>query len=287
MRVVRKSGRRAGARDDIDRMFRLVERLTSVGAATSALEQLSVAHTLDDRGLLGWPVNRTRLLGLNRGAGKQLDKVLGYPRYLGVLRLRMLAGMGLVAPVRARRKRAALLAGMVGTGIAQNLRSNYGLDGSDHFAFINYTSAMVEKLFPDDDRAAREFVLSFIAAQSCLSYFTSGVVKLGSPMWRSGTAIDGIFRTRTYGDRFFYRLFRDYPPLAKLLAWSVIVAETAFPLVLIAPKPLARAILLAGMGFHVGNARFMGLNRFFWSFVASYPAVAYFSRALGRTDRDR
>ncbi|EHM28130.1 hypothetical protein SPW_3479 [Streptomyces sp. W007] len=36
--------------------------------------------------------------------------------------------------------------------------------------------------------------------------------------------------------------------------------------------------LLAMAGFHLANARFMGLSRFAWAFIATYPSV----RALAR-----
>lgn len=281
MGLLRRSGRGGGPNgDDIDRAFRTIERLTAVGATISALELLATARSLDDKGLLSWPITRTRLLGLNRGVGRHLDKVLRYPQVVGVVQARLLSGLGLLAPTTGRGGRAACLAGMTATGAALNLRSNYGLDGSDHFAFINFAVSLLEKVFPND-RKAREFALAFIAAQSCLAYFTSGAVKMTSPVWRSGEAMSGIFRTRTYGDKFFYRLCKANPRLAQALAWTVMLAEVTFPLVLVVPKPAARVILLGGAAFHAGNARFMGLNRFFWSFVATYPAVSHFSRSLG------
>ncbi|WP_298183169.1 hypothetical protein [Saccharomonospora sp.] len=275
--------RKDSPKDDIDAAFQRVERLTATGATISALELLAARKALEDRSLLGWPVSRTRMLSLNRTPGRYLDKVLRYPQVLGVVGARAVSGLTLLSPRVSRRGRAVALAGMTGTGAAINLRSNYGLDGSDHFAFINFAVALLEKLYPND-RRAREAALAFIAAQSCLAYFTSGAVKMTSPVWRSGDAITGVFRTRTYGDRFFYELVKDRKLLAQAVAWGTMVAEVLFPLVLVAPRPIAKMILLAGMGFHLGNARFMGLNRFFWSFVASYPAVAHFSRHLGRAD---
>ncbi|EIE98538.1 hypothetical protein SacglDRAFT_01623 [Saccharomonospora glauca K62] len=278
--------RKRGPKDDLDAVFRKVERLTATGATIGALELLARRKTLDDRSLLGWPVSRTRVLSLNRRPGKYLDKVLRYPQVLGMVGARAASGLALLAPRVGRKGRAVALAGMTATGAGLNLRSNYGLDGSDHLSFINFAVSLLEKLYPND-RKAREAALAFIAAQSCLAYFTSGVVKMTSPVWRSGDAISGVFRTRTYGDRFFYNLVKDRKLMAQALAWGVMVAEALFPLVLVAPRPVARMILLAGMGFHLGNARFMGLNRFFWSFVATYPAVAHFSRHLGGNGEQR
>ncbi len=262
--------------DDIDRAFSRIERLTAVGSTIGALEQLVQRRKYDDNGLLSWPVNRTRLPGSHRRYYRHIDRVLSHPQFVHIVRARLVSGLGLLAGGN-RRTRALALAGMTGTGTAINVRSNYGLDGSDHFAFINYAVAMLEKLFPND-REAREYALAFIAFQSCLSYFTSGSVKLTSPVWRNGDALTGIFRTQTYGDKFLYDLIKDRPGFTKLMAWSVMLAEAGFPLVLLMPKPIARLFFLSGMLFHVSNAKFMGLNRFFWSFVATYPAVSYFTR---------
>ena len=63
------------------------------------------------------------------------------------------------------------------------------------------------------------------------------------------------------------------------MAWSLILWESCFPLLLVAPRPLAILFLLMGIAFHGGAALFMGLNTFFWTFVATYPAVIHCARA--------
>ncbi|WP_019544895.1 alpha/beta fold hydrolase [Streptomyces sulphureus] len=268
-------------RDDIDAVFRKVERCTSVGATISALEQLASSSLHADDDLLSWPVLKLHAPQWWRSAGEgRLDALFGYPNVLSLPGTRMLAGLGLLLPGTTRAQRGALAATMCGTAYGMQTQMRYGLDGSDHMAFLNFASSALEKLFPDNARA-REAVVVFLAAQACLSYFTSGAAKLASPVWRDGTAIPGIFRTATYGDRFFYELVRDRPWLAKTVAWSTIAGELAFPLALVAPKPVARGLLATGTAFHLGNAKFMGLNRFVWSFCATYPAVAHVSRALG------
>ena len=74
-----------------------------------------------------------------------------------------------------------------------------------------------------------------------LSYFTAGVSKLISPVWRDGSAIPQIFRTGTYGDRASYEFVRERPPgVCKALAWSANIGETDFLPALVAPKLIAR-----------------------------------------------
>jgi hypothetical protein len=60
-----------------------------------------------------------------------------------------------------------------------------------------------------------------------------------------------------------------------MAAWSVIIVECAFPLVVIAPFPLMVVLLSLGMLFHLLCAVIMGLNSFLWAFVATYPALVF------------
>ncbi|TLW91581.1 hypothetical protein [Saccharomonospora piscinae] len=277
MRSLRPFSRRARReyRDDVDRAFGRVERITAVGGLIGTLEQLTTARSMSDRGLLAWPVARTRLRGFNGRAGSVLNALVAYPNVKLTLAARATAAAGLLLGARSRRGRASLTAAMAGSNTVLHLRNVYGSDGSDQLATLSYAAASLEKLAAVDDRVSREIALGFVAAQSCLAYGTSGAAKLVSSTWRDGTAILHIFRCVTYGDRTLYELCRHRPWLARVLAWSVIVGELAFPLVLVAPQRLRPLFFGAGAAFHVANAKFMGLNRFFWSFVGSYPAVAH------------
>ncbi|MEU8824760.1 alpha/beta fold hydrolase [Streptomyces sp. NPDC048636] len=270
-----------GERDAVDAVFRKVELLTSIGQTIGSLEQLATSGQFADDGLFSWRIGKLRMLQSWPAAGDHLDRVFGYPNVMAMVHTRGLAGLGLILPGASRAQRGVLAATMCTTAYGLQTRVPYGFDGSDHFAFLNYACAALEKAFPHDERA-REAVVTFLAAQACLSYFTSGAAKLFSPVWRDGSAIPRIFRTAVYGDSLFHRTVQNRPWLAKAVAWSTIAGEMAFPLALVAPKPVARGILAAGAAFHLGNARFMGLNRFVWSFGATYPAVVHVSRALGR-----
>ncbi|MBY8887004.1 alpha/beta fold hydrolase [Streptomyces sp. PTM05] len=269
-----------GFGDDLDAVLRKAEVLTSVGQLIGALEQLSAPVELAPGGFLAWDVGRYALPRSWAPAVPALDRLFGHPQVLGLVVARGAAALGLLAPRIGRPARAALSSAMCLTSYGLQARTRYGFDGSDPLAFVTYACAALEKA-SGGDRRAREAVVAFLAAQACLSYATSGAAKLASPVWRDGSAIPRIFRTEALGDAFLHRAVRDRPWLAKTLSWSTIAGELAFPLVLVAPRPVARAILAAGLAFHLGNARFMGLNRFVWSYCATYPAIAHVSRSLG------
>jgi hypothetical protein len=177
--------------------------------------------------------------------------------------LRLLASAALLNPRASRATRTSAVTFLAGTNWALHVRNGFGTDGTDHMNMLTHAALAASKLFPHD-QLAREACAWFIAGQSVLSYASAGAAKLLSPLWRDGSAMAGIFRTQTYGTK-----------------W---VGELAFPLVLVAPKPVARALLGLGAAFHVGNAAFMGLNRFIWAFSATYPSVIHVSKHLNEGD---
>lgn len=272
--------------DEIDRTFGRMERITAVGTALSALESLSRPDMLRKDGLFAWDVARTRSAGWSRQPWRTLLGVFDYPAVTGIHAGRLAAAAALLAGTGSRRRRAACVAGLAGTTWALGLRTNYGADGSDHMAILTYVASTVEKAFGDDPRV-REAALWFVAGEACLSYTTAGLAKLASPVWRNGQAMTGIFRTRTYGHEWSARMLRQHPALAVAGGWAVIVAESLFPLVLVLPAEYAWPLLLLGLAFHLGNAHFMGLNRFVWAFSGTYPAVVRAARHLDAGDPAR
>lgn len=264
---------------DADRALRRVERITAVGATIGGLEMLRIGSAYADDGINSWPITRTRLRRLTPPFGAIVDAAVRHPNVLVVAGVRAASGAVLLLPGIGRVARGVALAGAVGSGALLHLRTNYGNDGSDHLAVVSFWSALAEKAF-GDDRRAREAALGFIAAQSALSYLTSGLTKLRSPIWRSGDALSGVLRTRTYGDPDLYALIRDRPRLRLLASWGVMLFEVAFPLALVLPTRLSRTLLAGAAIFHVLNARYMGLNRFLWSFAGSYPAVDHVAGLL-------
>jgi hypothetical protein len=261
---------------EIDRTLNSVEKIAVLTSAIAAVEHLAGRRYLDESGPYPWRINRTRL---EHGESplRTIAPLMEYPRVLAIPTTRLLAAMRLLLGNPGHKERTLLLATVLGTSAAMQIHHHQGSDGADQTSFIALLTALLAKAFPHDERAKRA-CLQMIAFQSCLSYSASGAIKLSSPTWRSGRAITGIFRTMTFGDEDFYRFAKLHPAIPKVIAWSAILGETLFPLVLVTPKPVSRGIL-AGMGlFHLANSRFMGLNRFPFAFASTYPAVAYVAK---------
>jgi hypothetical protein len=116
--------------------------------------------------------------------------------------------------------------------------------------------------------------LGWIAAQSVLSYWLAGVVKLRNARWRNGEALRELLASD--GPYVVWAPARGLAGRAGIccaMAWTVIVFELLFPLVLLMPMEARWVWLAVGLAFHVGNALVLGLNRFVWAWVATYPAL--------------
>ena len=116
--------------------------------------------------------------------------------------------------------------------------------------------------------------LGWIAAQSVLSYWLAGVVKLRNPSWRNGEAMRQLLASD--GPYVIWapaRRLAGQVGMRRMLAWAVIAFEVLLPLVLLMPVEGRWVWLGAGLAFHMGNAVVLGLNRFVWAWAATYPAL--------------
>lgn len=264
----------------VDEALRETEIIASLGIIISCLESLWDAKDTEEDGLISWRVSKTARPHLTRGRKATVfDRAFTPPGINLLYSLRLTAAAVAALPGSSRRVKTAALSVLASTELALHQRTQYGMDGSDHTNVIACAGLLASKLFPRD-AAAREACTAFIAAQSILSYLASGAVKVTSSYWRDGSAMRGIFRTRTYGTRWLSQLFIDHPQLAKVSGWGVWAGELLFPLVLVAPKPVAAALIGTGTAFHTGTAALMGLNRFAWGFGSLYPCVRHHSRHL-------
>ena len=144
------------------------------------------------------------------------------------------------------------------------------------FATSITTGAVGSLIF--DPRKAWDFALWYAAIQAITSYFCSGVVKLFSADWRSGRALTYFLDGGLYGPLRPNSTFRRFP-VARLCSWAFILWECAFPFVLLA-RDLAILWCCIAAVFHLLVFIFFSLNRFFWAWVAMFPAIIYCSGRL-------
>jgi len=128
--------------------------------------------------------------------------------------------------------------------------------GSDFMTFHILAAWSVSLCVPSLEKAC----LYYIAIQLILSYFVAGIAKILNPSWRNGEALK-TFLTRSG--------FHLAAGICVLLSWVILLFEILYPLSIVTPWPF---VVLGGL-FHLVNSYVFGLNRFFFAWLAGYPAL--------------
>lgn len=124
-----------------------------------------------------------------------------------------------------------------------------------------------------------EAAFGYLGVQVVLSYFISGQVKIVNPEWRSGRALQDVFRFSAYPVAETLRALADRPKLVWTASWAVMVFEVLFPFSFLNAWVLVCALCVA-IAFHVANACLFGLNRFVWFWIAAYPSILWLQGRL-------
>ncbi len=148
--------------------------------------------------------------------------------------------------------------------------------GADKMGFLILTCLTLARLAPP---AWAELALAYLAAQLILSYFISGQIKIMNPEWRTGRALSDVFAYSAYPVSESLRALAHKPGLTFTASWVVMLFELIFPLAFFHATALYLALIIAAF-FHLSNACFFGLNRFFWTWLAAYPALIWLQTRL-------
>ena len=154
-----------------------------------------------------------------------------------------------------------------------NITMPVGKDGSDQMMNI-YLTTMVIYLFIAKTSYAI-VPLIFITAQLCLSYVAAGISKLVSSTWRNKEILSAIFSTETYGSQNVSKFLKNNVHISLFASWSIMLWEAFFPIFPFFGSTALILSLLIGIMFHLLNYFIMGLNKFFWIFLACYPIYIY------------
>ncbi|MEJ2817959.1 HTTM domain-containing protein [Caulobacter sp. CCG-8] len=149
--------------------------------------------------------------------------------------------------------------------------------GSDRMGLLALWCLTLSRLLPMPQW--KELAFGYLGVQLVLSYFIAGGVKIVNPDWRSGRALRDVFRFSAYPVSEALRRWSDRPRVLLVMSWAVILFELAFPLTLLS-RPTLIAGLAVAAAFHLANACLFGLNRFFWTWLAVYPAILWLQARL-------
>ena len=251
----------------------LLLRIAAAGVLLITAETLVRRNVLRDQELMSWSVGSLRQGYLVRKPlGGLLDFALRYPNICGLLALRAMLAAAITLGPQAITTSPWCLCPMALLLLLFAIRNPFGQDGADQLALIIFVGAAAATLA--GGRAINVY-LWFIALQVCLSYATAGIAKATARGWWDGSFLVGVAATRIYGHEALAGLLARRPTLSRTLSLFLVTWESVFPLALVAPRPVAYAMIASGVLFHLSNGILMGLNDFFWLFVATYPALFY------------
>ena len=223
-----------------------------------------------------WPTQSQELPSTPAWLRPLLDKLLAPQAYLGLLWLRLaLAALLMAGLLRGPGGLAgAVLLFLIALVLLFRWRGAFN-GGSDFMTLVGLTGLVIAHTTSalGDPVLGWRAALWYVALQSLTSYFVSGWVKLLRPEWRSGTALPVFLDTGVYGPLAARSVYRS-PAVARTLSWGFTVWEGLFPLALLDVR-LALFFCASGALFHFLVFWYFGLNRFFWAWLATFPAVLW------------
>lgn len=222
-----------------------------------------------------WDVLGLRPFFMKNKVAKKINTVLlSNQSYPVVLAVKLISSIGILFSYNYFEiQRIFILLLLVSTYLAY-YRNIFGQDGSDQMFTIVITCTAIIFLFRENSFIVN-LSIYFIAFQVTLAYFVAGVSKTFGESWRKGTAIYGITNTLSFGSSTFVNILHKNKYLSILMTWIVISWEIAFPIVFIGNSYIVVIMLVIGLVFHLMNSEIMGLNSFFFAFLATYPSLIY------------
>ena len=262
--------------NDIHFVYACILRLYCIYLFLTSLEYVYLLPQFSDGGIFSWKIMKLSMHPrlAKTGIGFLFNKT---GTSIIILTRLALSIYLFIAPIQPLTVYPVAI--LVATSLLLALRNSIGNDGTDQMSMIISTTLLITFLSGDPNIAS--IGLYFIATQSILAYVIAGIAKLLSPKWRSGLAVFQIMNTETYGyEKIATFLQRSNPLVSKSLSWSIMLFESSYFLVVLLPYPFFLALMIWGILFHLFNAFVMGLNHFFWVFLATYPAIIYSNMAL-------
>lgn len=152
-------------------------------------------------------------------------------------------------------------------------RGNFN-GGSDHMSLIVLITTGLA-LLPMSHKIS-EGAFLYLGVQSTLSYFISGWIKIKKRNWREGKALTEFLKQSIYKPGPLEKKISSHSGFSQILSWFTMIFEMSIVLALFFPNVLMAYLALAAC-FHLANFYFFGLNRFFWVWISTYPAVIHLS----------
>ena len=250
--------------------LRLTECLLGWSLCIQSLEYLRMQPALSPQGLWAWSENRRDIP--HEGARRALDVLFTPTAHQLHLWMRLITALSIIF---LGGNLALLLFLFLGNVLILIRWRGAFNGGSDFMTLVVLTGLLIA--YAVGAWGNRELGVQagmwYICIHAISSYFMSGWVKILRPEWRSGQAMTIFLNGAIYGPLPTGHVLRR-PRLALLGSWAFILWECAFPFALVNTAHAVGFCAVAAC-FHFLVFCFFGLNRFFWAWMCSFPAIIW------------
>ncbi len=251
----------------------LTKLLTLGAVILQSIEMINLRERFSHSGPWAWHVVKSDFEDLPRLAKNAFDFLFRDHRFLYLELTRLLVAIMLISGLVPANAQPPIYTLVLLITLLGSIRFRGTFNGgSDSMIFILISAITVQAWFANNFTVTRG-ALTYVAIHSIISYAISGFVKLKNPAWRSGLTLQLYLHNSTY----------DVPKVLKnmisknvsiIATWLLIIFELGFALILIWPQT-APIFLVTGAAFHLGAFATFGLNRFFFAWMATYPAILW------------
>jgi hypothetical protein len=240
-----------------------MEKLLALSLALQSFEILRLRPAYADSGIWRWSTLRKEGGWLSR----LLTPLLAMPGFHILVGLQLLCAVALFSFPHG-----ALVAVLFATALLICIRWRGTVNGGSDFMTLQVLMCLGIACTAGRQGVVAKYALTYVAVQLTLSYFVAGVAKAREKSWWTGEALREHLSFRVYGVPPVVGGWLRLPGVAALASWTVMAFELGFPVVWLRPELLWPALYAAAF-FHLANAYVLGLNRFFWAWLAAYPAL--------------
>jgi hypothetical protein len=252
--------------------IRLLSLFLGISLLIQTMEFFRIQHEMKDKGVWVWSVLRKELPLNPRWLGRFFDFIFQDRAHFLHLCARLLGVLFLLT----EGSNIYLMAFLFFSTISLLFRFRGAFNGgSDFLSLVVITGLLLAEVchWISPGVWGYKAGLWYITLHTVSSYFISGWVKLKRREWRDGSALVVFLDGGIYGPLSLKSVFR-YRSVAVLCSWSFIVWEGVAPLLLLSADVAWVYCCIAAL-FHFFVFWFFGLNRFFWAWCTSFPALIY------------
>lgn len=252
----------------------IVATISAISVIISSLEWLFLYKQFRDDGIYSWPIRKSRTKYLLNGFFSHFfNTVFQYPNVLFLIGAKLSFSIVILFSIGNITLLTISSVVIAFSSILLSFRGLSGFSGADQMSKITFTtlSLCLISLSP----FVLKIGLLFLSGQLIIAYSTAGWLRIIQPTWRNGSDLLLVIRQHTYGNKLIWEKAREHPAISKYASLTILIFESSILFALFLPLNYFILYLCLGVLFHLLNAIIMGLNTFFWTFLATYPAIIW------------